>query len=83
MLLRAGVPQSTVMETCGWKTAAMFRRYAIDSSSDQRAAVAMLEKLRAEEQAAALAPGTAPRRVFRVCQCPRGQTELDAQYPRK
>jgi len=53
---RAGVPESVVMKMGGWKTAAMFRRYAIDSSSDQRAAVEMLERARA----AALAPETAP-----------------------
>jgi integrase len=52
---RAGVPESVVMKMGGWKTAAMFRRYAIDSSSDQRAAVEMLERARA----AALAPETA------------------------
>jgi hypothetical protein len=32
----------------GWKTAAIFRRYASVSSVDQRAAVDMLEKARAE-----------------------------------
>jgi hypothetical protein len=32
----------------GWKTAAMFRRYAIVSSADQRAAVEMLELARAK-----------------------------------
>ena len=32
----------------GWKTAAVFRRYAIVSSADQRAAVAMLEAAQAE-----------------------------------
>jgi hypothetical protein len=34
------------MSTGGWKTAAMFRRYAIVSNADQRAAVEMLEKAR-------------------------------------
>ena len=52
----AGVPESVVMKMGGSKTAAMFRRYAIDSSADQRAAVEMLERARAT----ALAPGTAP-----------------------
>ena len=28
-LIRAGVPQHVVMKLCGWKTDAMFRRYAI------------------------------------------------------
>jgi integrase len=44
----AGVPESVVMAMGGWKTAAMFRRYAIVSSADQRAAVEMLERARAE-----------------------------------
>jgi integrase len=47
-LRRAGVPESVVMAQGGWKTAAMFRRYAIVSSADNRAAVEMLEKARAE-----------------------------------
>jgi hypothetical protein len=32
----------------GWKTPAMFRRYAIVSTADQRAAVEKLERARAE-----------------------------------
>jgi hypothetical protein len=40
----------------GWRTASMFRRYAIVSGADQRAAVAMLEKARDT----ALAPFSAP-----------------------
>lgn len=47
-LRRAGVPESVIMDTGGWKTPAMFRRYAIVSSADQRAAVEMLERARAE-----------------------------------
>ena len=43
----AGVPESVIMAAGGWKTAAMFRRYAIVSSSDQRSAVEMLERSRA------------------------------------
>jgi hypothetical protein len=35
-------------KTGGWKTAAMFRRYAIESSADQRTVVEMLERARAE-----------------------------------
>lgn len=58
-LRAAGVPESVVMAMGGWKTAAMFRRYAIVSSADQRAAVAMLERARAE-RIAGLAPETAP-----------------------
>lgn len=51
-LRAAGVPESVVMSMGGWKTAAMFRRYAIVSSADQRAAVEMLERARAERAAA-------------------------------
>jgi hypothetical protein len=40
------------MSIGGWKTNSMFRRYAIVSSSDQRAAVEMLERARAERVAA-------------------------------
>jgi hypothetical protein len=47
-LRRAGVPESVIMATGGWKTPAMFRRYAIVSSADQKAAVEMLERARAE-----------------------------------
>jgi integrase len=45
-LRAAGVPESVVMSMGGWKTAAMFRRYAIVSSADQVAAVEALEKAR-------------------------------------
>jgi Phage integrase family len=51
-LRRAGVPQSVVMAMGGWKTADMFRRYAIVSTADQRAAVEALEKARAENSPA-------------------------------
>ena len=46
-LRAAGVPESVVMAIGGWKTPAMFRRYAIVSSADQRAAVEKLERARA------------------------------------
>jgi integrase len=46
-LRAAGVPESVIMAAGGWKTPAMFRRYAIVSSADQRAAVEMLERARA------------------------------------
>src|SRR4029077_16164087 len=49
-LRRAGVPESVIMATGGWKTPAMFRRYAIGSSADQRAAVDMRERARAENR---------------------------------
>ncbi len=47
-LRAAGVPESVVMSIGGWKTPAMFRRYAIVSSADQRAAMEKLERARAE-----------------------------------
>jgi len=47
-LRAAGVPESVIMATGGWKTAAMFRRYAIVSSADQRAAMDALERWRAQ-----------------------------------
>ena len=47
-LRAAGVPESVVMAIGGWKTPAMFRRYAIVSAADQRAAVEKLELARAE-----------------------------------
>jgi hypothetical protein len=41
-LIRAGVPQHVVMQFCGWKLDAMFRRYAIVDERDLRDAVAKL-----------------------------------------
>lgn len=52
---RAGVPESVIMQMGGWRTSSMFRRYAIVSSADQRAAVEMIERKRAES-----APFSAP-----------------------
>jgi integrase len=49
-LRAAGVPESVVMSMGGWKTAAMFRRYAIVSSADQLAAVEMLERARGQHE---------------------------------
>ena len=43
-LIRAGVPQHVVMKLCGWKTDAMFRRYAIVDERDLRDAVELLAK---------------------------------------
>ncbi len=60
----AGVAESTVMKIGGWKTASMFRRYAIDSHKDQQQAVELLEAARARQaaqgQPSGLAPTTAP-----------------------
>ena len=50
-LRKAGVPESVIMATGGWKTASMFRRYAIVSSADQRDAMEKLELDRAKDQA--------------------------------
>jgi integrase len=44
---RAGVAESVIMAMGGWRTASMFRRYAIVSSADQREANALLERARA------------------------------------
>jgi integrase len=41
-LIRAGVAQHIVMQLCGWKTDAMFRRYAIVDERDLRDAVTKL-----------------------------------------
>jgi len=49
-LRRAGVPESVIMVAGGWKTPAMFRRYAIVSTADQRDAVEMLERARAAQK---------------------------------
>jgi integrase len=43
-LIRAGVAQHVVMQLCGWKTDAMFRRYAIVDERDLRSAVEMLAR---------------------------------------
>jgi integrase len=47
-LRRAGVAESVIMSIGGWKTAAMFRRYAIVSQTDQKVAVEKLEQQRRE-----------------------------------
>ena len=57
-LRRAGVPESVIMATGGWKTAEVFRRYAIVSSADQREAVTMLEAAR--ERNRAISPVSVP-----------------------
>jgi integrase len=49
-LRRAGVSESVIMAIGGWKTPSMFRRYAIVSNTDQRAAVEMLERAREVEK---------------------------------
>jgi len=50
-LRAAGVPESVIMEIGGWRTASMFRRYAIVSPEDRRVAVEKLERARAENEA--------------------------------
>jgi hypothetical protein len=55
-LRRAGVPESVIMATGGWRTAAMFRRYASVSSADQRDAMELLETARAKRTSSDLAP---------------------------
>jgi hypothetical protein len=43
------VPESVVQSIGGWKTAAMFKRYAIVSNADQKAAMEKLEIAREAE----------------------------------
>jgi integrase len=45
-LRRAGVPESVVQKIGGWKTAEMFKRYAIVSTADSKAAIEKLELAR-------------------------------------
>ena len=47
-LRRAGVAESVIMATGGWRTAAMFRRYAIVSSADSQDAMEALERARTQ-----------------------------------
>jgi integrase len=56
---RAGVSESVIMAMGGWKTPSMFRRYAIVSSADQRAAVEMIARERAQK---AVSPPFGPLR---------------------
>jgi integrase len=55
-LRHADVPESVVMKMGGWKTAAMFRRYAIVNNTEQQAAVAKLEQARVARPVLAAAP---------------------------
>lgn len=48
-LRSAGVPESVVQKIGGWKTASMFKRYAIVSDADARNAISRLEQARAED----------------------------------
>jgi hypothetical protein len=47
-LRRAGVAESTIMDIGGWKTRAMFDRYAIKDPRDIAAAIEKREQARAE-----------------------------------
>ena len=54
------VPESTIMRKGGWKTAAMFRGYAIDSHKDQQQPIELLEDTaQPRGRAAAARAGTA------------------------
>jgi integrase len=59
-LRRAGVPESVIMKTGGWKTHSMFDRYNITNKRDQRDAMAKLEEYRQMERAACISPSSAP-----------------------
>jgi hypothetical protein len=52
----AHLSELVIMAASGWKTSAMFRRYAIASASDPRAAIEMLERAQAENISPPLAP---------------------------
>jgi integrase len=45
-LRAAGIPESLIMKTGGWLTEDVFRRYAIESGSDRRQVVDMMEAAR-------------------------------------
>jgi len=47
-LRAAGVPESVIMSIGGWRTASMFRRYAIVSTADNIDAMEKLERARAQ-----------------------------------
>ena len=67
----AGVPESTMMATGGWRTRSTFIRYAIDSHSDQAAAIEKLQAYRA-----ATAPISAPiGQTGALATAPLGSTE--------
>jgi integrase len=48
-LRAAGVPEEIIMRIAGWKTASIFRRYAIVDKADIRAALQQLERARQEQ----------------------------------
>jgi integrase len=49
-LRRAGVAESVIMAIGGWRTASMFRRYAITSNTDKTIAMEKLEQHRVENK---------------------------------
>jgi integrase len=48
-LRAAGIPEEIIMRIAGWKTSAVFRRYAIVSQADVREALQKVEKARQEQ----------------------------------
>jgi integrase len=60
-MVRAGVPQHTVMRLCGWETDAMFRRYCIQDERDLRAGVEKLAQLGPDPQILSLPATNRPQ----------------------
>lgn len=50
-LRRAGVAESTIMQTGGWRTASVFRRYAIQDPRDIKAAIEKRQEKREQDRA--------------------------------
>jgi integrase len=57
---RAGLSESLIMATGGWRTRAMFERYCIASETDQQVVVEALERAAAARAANSSAPSLAP-----------------------
>jgi integrase len=54
-LRRAGVAESTIMAIAGWRTASMFRRYAISDPRDIKAAIEKRQQAREEQSSGMVA----------------------------